>query len=304
MQENYLAKWLSGELSEEELKEFKKSEEYASYLRLKEVSETLKAPEFNVAQALMHLKEERIGKAPKVITLNPFKKFLRVAAVVTVLLAGSYFYVDTLNESVTTEFAERSEVTLPDNSEIFLNAGSKVSFSKKSWDKKRNVTLKGEAFFKVAKGKKFTVSTEHGTVAVLGTQFNVENRKGFFEVTCYEGLVSVSYNGKENQLPAGTSFMVIDGKIMDSPEPDTSEPTWMNNESSFESIPLGYVLSELERQYNIKIKTENVNTNLLFTGTFSNTDLNMALKSISTPSKIRYKLEGDNVLFYAGNATQ
>lgn len=299
MQENYLAKWLSGELSEQELAEFKKSAEYASYQKLKEVSSTLKAPEFDVDQALTHLKEERIGNVPKVIALNPFKKFLRVAAAIAVLLTGSYFYVNTLDESVTTQFAERSEVMLPDNSEIILNAGSRVSFSEKNWDEKRNVNLKGEAFFKVAKGKKFTVSTTQGTVTVLGTQFNVENREGFFEVTCYEGLVSVIYNNIETQLPAGTSFMVVDGKVVDTATPKTAQPSWVNNESSFERIPLGYVLNELERQYNIEVKTQNVNKNVLFTGTFSNTDLKMALKSISTPSRINYKIEGDNVLFYA-----
>ncbi|WP_190809595.1 FecR family protein [Flagellimonas sp. S3867] len=299
MQENYLAKWLSGELSEQELAEFKKSAEYASYQKLREVSGNLKAPEFDVDQALTQLKEERIGNAPKVIALNPFKKFLRVAAVIAVLLAGSYFYVNTLDESVTTQFAERSEVVLPDNSEIVLNAGSRISYSEKNWNQERNVTLTGEAFFKVAKGKKFTVSTEQGTIAVLGTQFNVENREGFFEVTCFEGLVSVSFNGNETKLPAGTSFVAIDGKVMDSSPPNTTQPTWVNNESSFERIPLGYVLDELERQFNIEVNTENVDKNLLFTGTFSNTDLKMALKSISTPSRMNYKIEGDNVLFYA-----
>lgn len=299
MQENYLAKWLSGELSEQELAEFKKSAEYASYQKLKEVSSNLKAPEFDVDQALTQLTEERIGNAPKVVALNPFKKFLRVAAAIAVLITGSYFYVSTLDESVATQFAERSEVVLPDNSEIVLNAGSRVSYSAKKWDNERNVALKGEAFFKVAKGKKFTVSTEQGTVAVLGTQFNVENREGFFEVTCFEGLVSVTFDGVETKLPAGSSFMAINGQVMDIAAPTTSQPTWINNESSFERIPLSYVLNELERQYNIEVNTENVDKNLLFTGTFSNTDLKMALKSISTPSRMNYKIEGDNVLFYA-----
>lgn len=298
MQENYLAKWLNGELSEAELTEFKKSEAYASYQRLKEVSSTLKAPEFDTDQAFEQLQNE-IGSAPKVVVLHPFKKFLRVAAAIAILLTGSYLYVNTLDDAVSTQLAERSEVVLPDNSEIILNADSRISYSEKKWDEKRNITLSGEAFFKVAKGKKFTVSTDYGTVAVLGTQFNVENRKGLFEVTCYEGLVSVTYNNKETQLPAGTSFLVINGKIVDSPKPSTQQPSWMNNESSFERIPLEFVFAELERQFNIEVKTQDVDKNLLFTGTFSNTDLNMALKSISTPSRINYKLEGDNVLFYA-----
>jgi ferric-dicitrate binding protein FerR (iron transport regulator) len=303
MQENYLAKWLSGELSEKELAEFKKSEEYASYQKLKEMSSTLKSPEFDMDSAFEQVKQQHFGQAPKVITLNPFKKFLRVAAVIAVMLAGSYFYLNSLDESISTQFAERTEVTLPDNSEIFLNADSHISYSKKNWDKERNVSLNGEAFFKVAKGKKFTVQTDHGTVAVLGTQFNVENRKGFFEVTCYEGLVSVTFNDQETKLPAGSSFLVIDGKLVETAKPKDNQPAWMNNESSFESIPLQFVFAELERQFNLHVTTKNINTELLFTGSFNNTDLNMALKSISTPSQIQYKVEGDNVLFYAGNTT-
>jgi len=303
MQENYLAKWLSGELSEQELREFEASEAYASFQKLKEASSGLQAPDFDVDQALLRFKEEHMAKAPKVISLNPFRKFLRVAAVIAILLTGSYFYINSLNEKVTTGFAERSEVILPDNSELFLNADSRISYSEKNWDNQRNIKLDGEAFFKVAKGKKFTVSTEQGTVTVLGTQFNVENRKGIFEVTCYEGLVSVTHNGKEIKLPAGNSYVVINGKQVTG-TPEGTQPSWMNNESSFESIPLKYVFAELERQFDVQVNTENINTDLLFTGSFNNTDLNMALKSISTPSQTRYKVEGDNVLFYAGNTPQ
>lgn len=303
MQENYLAKWLNGELSEQELREFETSEAYASFQKLKEASSGLQAPDFDVDQALLRFKEEHMAKSPKVITLNPFRKFLKVAAVIAILLTGSYFYINSLNEKVTTGFAERSEVILPDNSELFLNADSRISYSEKNWDNQRNIKLDGEAFFKVAKGKKFTVSTEQGTVTVLGTQFNVENRKGIFEVTCYEGLVSVTHNGKEIKLPAGNSYVVINGKQVTG-TPKGTQPSWMNNESSFESIPLKYVFAELERQFDVQVNTENINTDLLFTGSFNNTDLNMALKSISTPSQTRYKVEGDNVLFYAGNTPQ
>ena len=303
MQENYLAKWWSGELSEQELREFEASEAYASFQKLKEASSGLQAPDFDVDQALLRFKEEHMAKSPKVITLNPFRKFLKVAAVIAILLTGSYFYINSLNEKVTTGFAERSEVILPDNSELFLNADSRISYSEKNWDNQRNIKLDGEAFFKVAKGKKFTVSTEQGTVTVLGTQFNVENRKGIFEVTCYEGLVSVTHNGKEIKLPAGNSYVVINGKQVTG-TPKGTQPSWMNNESSFESIPLKYVFAELERQFDVQVNTENINTDLLFTGSFNNTDLNMALKSISTPSQTRYKVEGDNVLFYAGNTPQ
>ena len=47
MQENYLAKWLNGELTEEELADFKKSDAYASYVKIRTASENLEAPDFD-----------------------------------------------------------------------------------------------------------------------------------------------------------------------------------------------------------------------------------------------------------------
>lgn len=299
MQENYLAKWLNNELSEAELKEFEKSEAYASYQRILEVSNTLEAPEFDAEQVLEAVRNRRTLQETKVVQLNPFMKFMKVAAVAAFLVMGAYFYLNTLDERVSTQYAENKEVMLPDNSEVILNADSELSFSEKNWNEQRKVKLNGEAFFKVAKGKRFTVATEVGTVAVLGTQFNVEQREGFFEVSCFEGLVSVTFQGKETQLPAGSSFMVIDGQVVASKTADRNEPSWMNDESTFESIPLKYVLQEFERQHNLQVETDQIDVNQLYTGSFSNRDKNLALKSISMPSQIKFKLEGDKVLFYA-----
>ncbi|MEO0573389.1 MAG: FecR family protein [Bacteroidota bacterium] len=301
MQENYLAKWLNNELSEEELAQFKKSAEYASYQRIIDASQGMKAPEFDIDQAWTSFKGNTPMEETKVVPLHPFKSFLRVAAVIAVLLGGAYFYLNSLDERYTTEFAQQTEIILPDASEVLLNAGSELSFSEKNWEDNRNLELDGEAYFKVAKGKKFTVSTVAGKVTVLGTQFNVESRKDFFEVTCYEGLVSVMYNGITKKLPAGNSFVVIDGEIEQTEGIVAVAPSWTQNESTFKSIPLKYVLAEFERQFNMEVETQNVNTEQLFTGTFNNTDMNLALESISTPSQIRYKLGTDKVLFYAGN---
>lgn len=302
MQENYLAKWLNNELTEVELAEFKTSDEYASYQRILEVSGQLEAPSFDADEALMALKNKRTFEDTKVVQLHPFKKFLRVAAAAAVIMFGSYFYLNSLDETINTEYAENKEILLPDNSKVILNADSELSFSERNWDTKRNVDLRGEAFFKVAKGKRFTVATDAGMVTVLGTQFNVEHREGVFEVTCFEGLVSVTFQDKETKLPAGTSFMVIDGTIVDALEPKTLQPSWLNDESSFKSIPLKYVFDEFERQHNIKVETQNIDTGQLFTGTFSNTDSDLALRSISMPSQIKFKLEGSKVLFYGEKA--
>jgi ferric-dicitrate binding protein FerR (iron transport regulator) len=302
MKENYLAKWLNNELSEEELAEFKRSEAFASYEKIIGASESLEAPTFDMERALHDFNKVRESSDKKVVRLHPSRYLMRIAAAITVLFAATYFYISSLDETFSTDYAQRTEVVLPDASEVFLNADSKLSYSARKWDEERNLSLEGEAFFKVAKGKKFTVATDAGTVSVLGTQFNVESRKGFFEVTCFEGLVSVNFQGTERKLPAGTSFMVINGTVLPAETLTASEPSWVRNESTFKSIPLLYVFDEFQRQYDIKVETNNIDLQQLFTGSFSNTNINLALQSISAPSQIQYSLEKNKVLFYAENA--
>ena len=302
MQENYLSKWLNDELTEDELAEFKKTEAYQTYEKIKRSATSLEGPEFDIDHAWEELKQKRVTVAPKVFTLTPFKAFLRIAAVVALLLTGAFFYLNFQHQQISTGFAENRAITLPDSSEILLNAESEVSFRKQNWETHRNIVLEGEAYFKVAKGKKFTVQTDLGEVTVLGTQFNVESRKGFFEVSCFEGLVSVRFKGKETKLPAGSAFLALNDKESLFETTKNGTPSWLNNESSFKSIPLHYVLDELKRQYDIDIALEQIDTNQLFTGSFSNEDLTLALKSISLPLNLNYKLEGKKVLFYEEKA--
>ncbi|MDP5060992.1 MAG: FecR domain-containing protein [Maribacter sp.] len=302
MQDNYLAKWLNDELTEAELAEFKKSEAYETYQKIKDSSARLESPEFDMDKAWESIDQNKVVDETKVFILSPFKRFLRVAAVVAILLAGSFFYLNSLNESFSTEYAENQFITLPDTSEVILNAESDLAFNKNKWDTNRNVDLKGEAYFRVAKGKKFTVETSQGLVKVLGTQFNVESRENFFEVTCFEGLVSVTVNGEETKLPAGNSLMTIAGNSTISKTIVNGGPSWLTKESSFTSIPLHYVMDELQRQYNIEVATDDIDTTQLFTGSFTNENLELALKSISAPLKIKYTLEENKVLFYAEEA--
>lgn len=300
MQENYLAKWINNELSEEEISIFKASREYRSYKKIVEATETMVGPDLDIAKALQDLNVRKQKRPVAVISLDPFKKYLRIAAMIALVIGTSYFYyTNTQDQTVITQYAERAEIILPDASEVQLNAGSQISYNKKNWEQKRNITLKGEAFFRVAKGERFTVSTDGGTITVLGTQFNVENRKDFFEVSCYEGSVRVLYGQKEAILTAGEALVVINGQFRASTTLYGDKPSWLMDESNFKSIPLRFVLDEFQRQFNLGVTTKNIDLDQLFTGSFSNTDKNLALQSITAPSGIRFKLEGNEVLFYA-----
>lgn len=299
MQKNFLAKWLANELTEEELSTFKKSEEYASYEKIRKATEVLKVPDFDVEKALNASKFKRSSKQPKVLSLNPIKKIFRIAAAVLLLISGGYFYFNNLNERIETGYAENTSFLLPDSSEVLLNDASEVSYDKKKWEHHRNLKLRGEAFFKVAKGKKFTVTTDMGSVEVLGTQFNVKSREDFFEVNCFEGVVRVTFQGKAMQLPAGNSFLMVNGQTIPDPMDIGSEPSWVKEESTFKSIPLKFVLKEFERQFNISFELKNIDTDKAFTGSFNHHDITLALQSICAPNQIKFNLEGTKVLLYA-----
>lgn len=300
MEENYLAKWLSGDLSPEELEKFKASPEYASYARIAKASRNFEAPDFDSKEAYTALRHKRQEKAVKVIRMNPWTRVVQAAAVVVLFVGLSFWFLNTRGESISTDLAENTSFLLPDRSEVVLNADTKVRYREKDWDSERNLVLEGEAFFKVAKGKAFTVTTDIGTVTVLGTEFNVEQREDYFEVSCFEGRVRVVYQNQTMDLTAGQSFMAIDGKIVPVKGPQGAYPSWIDQESSFESVPLAYVLAELERQFKVEVDAREVNLQQIFTGSFSNTDLDLALQSISTPSQLKYQVEGQKVLIYAG----
>jgi transmembrane sensor len=301
MKENYLAKWLNNELSDEELKAFRDTPEFESYQRIVGTASKLRGPDFDVEQALSEVRGAKQNPKGRVIQFTSFRSLWRVAAVLIVLLGITYFYTNSLDDAVKTDYAQHTEIILPDASEVALNAGSELSYSSREWDSNRHVKLDGEAYFKVAKGQTFTVETGAGSVTVLGTQFNVLHRKGVFIVSCYEGLVGVEHSGISRKLPAGTGYRVVNGEA-ELFEVSASRPSWTENESSFHSLPLSYVLQELERQYDVEVDTRDVDTSALFTGTFSNTNLDLALQSISAPLQLGYSLDGNKVLIYAQNA--
>ncbi|MBT8274099.1 MAG: FecR domain-containing protein, partial [Bacteroidia bacterium] len=161
--------------------------------------------------------------------------------------------------------------------------------------------LDGEAFFIAEKGQTFTVLTSQGTVEVLGTQFNVKERPDYFEVECYEGRVAVYYNNNEIELSPGQSIRLVNGIEQDRIEFNTNTPSWLNEESSFVEVGLNQVLDELERQYDIELETSTIEIDRIFTGSFTHTNLETALKSITIPLGLRYQVNGKNVTLFAND---
>jgi transmembrane sensor len=119
---------------------------------------------------------------------NRFRIWRRMAAAVALLLLTGtvYLFVQRYNQEVryTTGYGNTQKVTLPDGSVVTLNANSTLSFHPRwSSQQPREVWLQGEAFFCVEEkpgggNAKFRVHTSYLNVEVLGTQFNVKERRG------------------------------------------------------------------------------------------------------------------------------
>ena len=287
--EELIRKWLDNELSAEEFEAFKALEDYEDLVKLSNATKLFKAPEYNTSEELNTIMRTIEVQKPK---LRWVSKAVKVAAVIA-LLFSVYYYSTTLDSTITSLAANKVTTELPDASTVSLNALSAISFNASNWDDERLVTLDGEAYFKVAKGEQFTVQTSQGKVTVLGTQFNVKDRESIFEVTCYEGSVRVDYESNSKILSPGDSFLILDGKIIAQEKETNLAPKWVANESYFKSMPFDHVLREFERQYNVSVSAEGIDVDQLFTGSFMHNDKTLALKSITLPLHLTYRIEND-----------
>jgi transmembrane sensor len=280
MQKEYLIKkWLDNELTVAEESTFKNLEEYTFLTALtKDLKEAKLQFNYNEELAFSKLKDKiaiKKGKKTKIVSL----KFITKIASIFVLGISILFYF-TNKKTITTQIGETKVYMLPDSSRVTVDALSNIKLKRFNWD--RNIALNGEAYFEVKKGKKFIVNTKQGSIRVLGTKFNIIERKDYFEIICYEGSVLVTANNKEKILKPGESYLVIEKKIIETKKLQKNISNWINNKSFFRKTPIKYVLKEFERHYNIKI-IANFNTNELFTGSFIHDNKKLALKTITLP---------------------
>jgi transmembrane sensor len=147
-----------------------------------------------------------------------FNQWIKVAAILLVSLFGGYTLerllpdtlpvTDNLGEQVfhtlNNPKGRRSEIKLPDGSKVHLSHDSELVFPQKFEGGKREVILKGEAFFDVAQNDTlpFIVKVNGLDINVLGTSFNVKSKTSEFQsvVSLVTGKLRVGINGQGSEL--------------------------------------------------------------------------------------------------------
>ncbi|TCR03030.1 FecR family protein [Neorhizobium sp. JUb45] len=157
---------------------------------------------------------------------------------------------DILTSDYATSVAERRSITLDDGSVIDMDADTAigVDFSNTA----RNLhLLRGRAFFKVAKdaGRPFSVIARNGHATALGTEFVVHSSADTITVIVMESRVSVSYPGASSAiLNAGEKISYDHAGLGAVTTVDSeTEIAWQRGKLIFEDVPLGQVVSDLNR---------------------------------------------------------
>ncbi|CAL2102483.1 FecR family protein [Tenacibaculum sp. 190130A14a] len=287
MEKNELIeKWLKNELTPDEQVAFDALEDAPFFNEIIEEGQRFNAKKHAQVTSFETLENRLSAK-----NNTNWKKIIpRIAAALIIGFSLFYFVNNPSIKEFDTQYSESKTITLPDHSVVQLNELSKLEYQSKNWEENRNLDLKGEAFFDVEKGSRFDVNTSYGTVSVLGTEFNVVSRDGLFRVSCYEGLVEVRYNEKTVKLPAGSEF-VLTNTSEEKRNIVIATPQWLHNQSIFERVLLKDVITELEKQYKVTVISNIQNKEIYFTGAFTHTNLESAIKAITHPFNLTYNIK-------------
>ncbi|MDX8339802.1 FecR domain-containing protein [Draconibacterium sp. IB214405] len=226
----------------------------------------------------------------------PIIRYMKVAAAVALILLSVKVVPGLLSaKQVRTSFAEQQEITLPDGSEVVLNAGSKLKWNKRKFNKQRYLTLTGEAFFDVEKGNEFVISTKNGDVEILGTQLNVFSRNNEFWVSCLEGKVLVRHQNQEQIITPGQMVRLNEEELQKSTSETIENTTsWKEGILHFEETKLSTIFAELERQFDVKVSFDG-NDERRATLDFSNKNLQEALDVVCIPMELEYDVNNNKI---------
>jgi transmembrane sensor len=219
-------------------------------------------------------------------------RWFQFAAAAIVLMTISIYLLGEQTKTVYAGLGEKMEKMLPDGTVIILNSDTKIDY-KKSFGKKdaREVWIKGEAFFKVAKMKgfiPFVVHTDQFEVIVTGTQFNLNSNEKGSSILLTEGSVIIkTKTGKEIKLKPGDYFTeenIVADQVVEK-KSDVVKPEavlgWLDKHIVFENAAIRQVAKEIELRYKITVRIESEKiANKTITGILPNDNLEVLLQSL------------------------
>lgn len=243
--------------------------------------------------------------------------WLKIASIVILLLGCNYAwynYTDSLTRlytqvdtpyEVNVAAGSRTNLVLPDGTEVVLNAGSKLRYYRTFGVRERDVVLDGEGYFKVAPNKElpFFVNTNGMQVKVVGTIFNVcaYDDDEYVTVSLLEGRVDLYTSSALSMKLFPSEQIHYDkktGRIEKMRSKANTACDWLEGGLSFDNLSFTDIAHRLERKFQVDIQIESERlAEERFSGSFnSNQSLNNILKEINIDNQYTWDVKGNTIL--------
>jgi transmembrane sensor len=235
------------------------------------------------------------------------------------------------HNTVTTKRGSKSKVQLPDGTEVWLNADSRLTYNESFAGVSREVQLTGEAYFDVVKDKDhpFIIHTTSIDIRILGTTLNVRsycNEKNT-EAALIRGSVEITLRnspGKKIILEPNEKLVVQNGKakvISDRAQAPGMEPRddhepmmvlgkvhfqkkdsvatevlWVKNKLAFDGESLKDVAMKIERWYDVRVVISDESLKgTLYSAVFEDESLRQVMEALRMTGNFRYSINKKEV---------
>ena len=249
-------------------------------------------------------------------SLSALWRYAEVVAIIIAVGCISYWQgevnvKDTFADiSVEAPLGSKTKLYLPDGTLVWLNAGSRMTYSQGFGVDNRKVELEGEGYFEVKRNEKipFFVKTKDLQLQVLGTKFNFRDYPEDHEVvvSLLEGKVGLNNllrEEKEAVLSPDERAVLnkANGLLTVESVTASNASQWTDGYLFFDEELLPDIAKELERSYNVKIHIANDSLKTFrFYGNFVRREQNIqeVLEALASTEKMQYKIEERNITIY------
>ncbi|QJB30023.1 FecR domain-containing protein [Chitinophaga oryzae] len=307
--------------------------ENPDYRFLENVLDTVEAPVQDTAvvrdgwekiEAVLQTSAQTPEK-PETPVMSARRPFRWAAAAVLLVVAGTSMWrmarkkpAAPALQQISAPMGSTIKALLPDGTQVWINAGSQISYDARFAGKSRDVNVTGEVFFDVAAddNKPFIVHSDNLAIQVLGTSFNVkaygDDQKA--EVAVITGKVQVMMrNSPEKKvvlLPREKLVLSLDQQtiiheddsiqhvsfrvqeLASSKDPGlVMETAWRHQKLAFMNETFAEVARKMERQFNVNIVFEDETLKKeILSGVFEKEDVNKALRLLQMTTGFHYRI--------------
>ncbi len=244
--------------------------------------------------------------------LKPVSYLMKIAAAIIfiVSIAGISVYIAsnagffTQNNwvVVSTDAGQQSKITLPDGTEVWLNAATEVKYC--ATQDYRRVKLSGEAYFEVehAPDFPFVVETEDVSISVLGTKFSVSHYPDskITDASLLTGKITASALGSNEDIEITPGQKIVYNSDIEeftrSALRGKNHVAWRYGVLIFDNESFDELIQKLERYYAVKFIYETKDfSNVHYTGTLDNLSIEKVLEFINLTIPVAYEIDNKTI---------